>query len=131
MGSGTEKVTKLHLQAFGLSNYAVRQLVKGLDAASTNSGLKEYFASDIKTSIKKRLENSKVQAENQAKLQRVLTWLNGESNVIPVDFLQGLTPEKKIEVLRTRIQELETQEQTLKEETEQLLAQARQMVASK
>ncbi len=131
MGSGTEKVTKLHLQAFGLSDYTVKQLVKGLVAASTNSRLKEYLASDIKVSVEKRLANPKVQAENKVKLQRVLTWLKGESNVIPVDFLKGLTPEKKIEVLYARIQELETQEQTLTEETERLLAQARRMVASK
>ena len=131
MGSSTEKVTKLHLQAFGLSDYTVKQLVGGLDAVSTNGGLKEYFASDIKVSVEKRLANPKVQAENQAKLKRVLIWLNGESNVIPVDFLKGLTPEKKIEVLRARIQELETQEQTMKEETEKLLERARRMVASK
>ncbi|NJO49628.1 MAG: hypothetical protein HC840_09475 [Leptolyngbyaceae cyanobacterium RM2_2_4] len=60
-----------------------------------------------------------------------MIWLNGESNVIPVDFLKDLTPEKKIEVLRTRIQELEIQERPLAEETERLLAQARRMVASK
>lgn len=131
MGSGTEKVTKLHLQAFGLSDYVLKQLVKGLNAASTNSGLKEYLASEVKASVEKRLTNPRVQSENQAKLQRVLTWLNGESNIIPVDFLKGLTPEKRIEVLLTRIQELETQEQTLTEETERLLAQARRMVASK
>jgi hypothetical protein len=131
MGNGTEKVTKLHLQAFGLSDYVIKQLVKGLDAASTNGGRKEYFASDIKASVEKRLKNHKVRAANQAKLQRVLTCLNGESNIIQVDFLKGLSPEKKIEVLRARIQELEVQEQGLTEETEQLLTQARRMVASK
>lgn len=131
MDNGTEKVTKLHLQAFGLSDYTVKQLVKGLDAASINGGLKEYWASDIKGSVEKRLKNPRVRAANQAKLQRVLTWLNGESNVIPVDFLKGLTPKNRIEVLRARIQELEMQEQTLTEETAQLLAQARRMVASK
>ena len=131
MGSATEKVTRLHLQAFGLSDYAVQQLLKGLDAASVNSGLKEYLAPDIKASLEKRLANPKLQAENQAKLQRVLSWLNGESNVIPVDFLSGLSPEKKIEVLRARIQELETQEQTLTEETERRLAKARRMVANR
>lgn len=130
MGNDTEKLTKLHLQAFGLSDYTVKQLVKELGAMSTNGKLKEYFASDIKAAVEKRLANPGVQAENQAKLQRVLIWLNGESNVIPVDFLRGLSPEKKIEALRARIRELETQEQTLTEGTERLLAQARRMVAS-
>jgi len=131
MGKGIEKVTKLHLQAFGLSDYAVHQLTKGLEAASTNSGLKEYLSTDLRAAVENRLANPKVQTENRAKLQRVLIWLNGESNVIPVDFLKGLTSEKKIEVLRGRIQELETQEQSLTEETQRLLAQARRMVANK
>lgn len=131
MGSGTEKVTKLHLQAFGLSEGIAKQLVKELVVASTNSRLKEYLASDIKASVEKRLANPKVKAENKVKLQRVLTWLKGESNVVPVDFLKGLTAEKKIEVLHARIQELETQEQTLTEETGRLLEQARRMVVSK
>ena len=129
MGNATEKITKLHLKAFGLSDYAIKQLVQGLDAASTNGKQKEYFASDIKTSIEKRLASSKFQAKNQAKLQKALVLLNGESNVIPVDFLKGLTPDKKVEVLRARIQELEIQEQALAEETERLLVKARRMVA--
>ncbi|MCU0571069.1 MAG: NUDIX domain-containing protein [Oculatellaceae cyanobacterium Prado106] len=81
MGTGRAKVTRLHLQAVGLSNYTIKQLVKELDAVSTHDRLKEYLASDLKAAIEKRLANPKVQAENQAQLQRVLTWLNGESNV--------------------------------------------------
>jgi len=131
MGRSTDQLTKLHLRAFDLSDYAIRQLVKGLDATLTKSGLKEYFASDIKMSLEKKLENPKIHAENRAKLQKVLIWLKGESNVISVDFLKGLSPEKKIEVLRARIKELETQEETLAGETERLLTQARRMVASK
>ncbi|NJO49629.1 MAG: hypothetical protein HC840_09480 [Leptolyngbyaceae cyanobacterium RM2_2_4] len=65
MGSSTEKVTKLHLQAFGFSDYVIKQLIKGLNAASTNNGLKEYISSDIKTSVEKRLANCRIQAENQ------------------------------------------------------------------
>lgn len=131
MDNSTEKLTKLHLRAFGLSDYTVEQLVKGLNSVSINNGLKEYSASDVKNSIKNRLENPRVQVENQAKLQRLLVWLNGESNVIAVDFLKGLSPEKKVEMLRSRIQELEAQEQALTKETEKVLAQANRMVANK
>lgn len=130
MGSDTEKLTKLHLQAFGLSNYTIKQLVKGLDSVTPQGGFKEYNAAAIANSIERRLANPKIQAQSREKLQRVLTWLNGESNVIPVDFLKGLPPERRIEVLYTRLQELETEEQQLTEETSKLLAQARKMVAN-
>jgi pyruvate-formate lyase-activating enzyme len=131
MGSSIEKLTKLHLQAFGLSDYIIKQLVKGLDPITSQSGLKEYNAVAVANSIETRLANPKIQAKSRAKLQRVLTWLNGESNVIPVDFLKGLPSEKRIEVLYTRLQELEAEEQELTEETSKLLGQARKMVANK
>lgn len=131
MDSCNEKITKLHLRAFGLSEHTVKELVKGLNAASTSGGLREYLGSDIKASVETRLANQKIKAENRAKLQRVLTWLNGESNVIAVDFLKGLSPEKRVEVLQVQLQELETQEQKLLEDTDKLLAQARRMVANK
>lgn len=131
MGSDDEKLTKLYLQAFGLSDYTIKQLVKGLEAVSTNGSLNEYVASNVKAAVEQRLANSRIKAENRAKLQRVLTWLNGDSNVIQVDFLKGSSPEKRIEVLRSRIQELEAQEQTLTQDTKKLITQARKMVASK
>lgn len=131
MGSDDEKLTKLYLQAFGLSDYTIKQLVKGLEAVSTNGSLNEYVASNVKAAVEQRLANSRIKAENRAKLQRVLTWLNDDSNVIQVDFLKGSSPEKRIEVLRSRIQELEAQEQTLTQDTKKLITQARKMVASK
>jgi len=131
MDSDVEKLTKLHLQAFGLSDYTIRQIFKDLDAESRSSGLSEYAASDVKVAIEKRLGNSRIRPKTRKMLQRVLSWLNGDSNVIPVDFLQGLSPEKKIEVLRARVQELESQEQILNEDTAKLLARARQMAGSR
>ncbi len=56
--------------------------------------------------------------------------VKGESNVIPVDFLQGLSPEKQIDVLQTRTQELDAQEQLLSRETASLIAKAQKMVAA-
>lgn len=131
MGSDAEKLTKLYLQAFGLSDYIIKQVVKGLDPVSTKDRLKEYAVPDVIASVEARLANPKILAESRSKLEKVLTWLKGESNLIPVDFLKGLSNQKKIEALRARIQELETQEQTLNEQTSQLLTQARRMVASK
>jgi len=131
MGSDIEKLTKLHLQAFGLSDYTIRKIFQDLDVESRGSGLSEYAASDVKVAIEKRLGNSRIRPKTRKMLQRVLSWLNGDSNVIPVDFLQGLSPEKKIEVLRARVQELESQEQILNEDTAKLLARARQMAGSR
>ncbi|NES97232.1 MAG: hypothetical protein F6K32_18755 [Desertifilum sp. SIO1I2] len=47
-----------------------------------------------------------------------------------VDFLKGLPPEKKLELLYARNEELEVQEQALNEQTAKLLAQAKRMIAS-
>ncbi len=131
MDSDVEKLTKLHLQAFGLSDYTIRQIFKDLDAESRGSGLSEYAASGVKVAIEKRLGNSRIRPKTRKMLQRVLSWLNGDSNVIPVDFLQGLSPEKKIEVLRARVQELESQEQILNKDTAKLLVRAKQMAGSR
>lgn len=131
MGSRTEKLTKLHLRAFGLSDYTIKQLVKGVSSAILQDSLKEYDATAIVNAIETRLKNPKIQPESRAQLQRVLTWLNGESNVIPVDFLKRLSPEKRIEVLYTRLQELDAEEQELTEETSKLLDEARRLVAHK
>jgi hypothetical protein len=92
---------------------------------------KEYSASDIKASIEKRLNNSRIKPENNAKLQRVLNWLKGESNVIAVDFLKRLSSGQKIAVLEDRVQELKTQESSLLEETEEILMQAKRIVSNK
>lgn len=130
MGSHLNTITKLHLQSFGFSEYSIRELIRGLKAVSRNAGLKEYSASDIQASVENRLSNSKIKAENRKKLQRFLIWLKGDSNVIAVDFLKGLSPEKRIEVLMGRLQELEEQEETLKKETASIIMKARQMVAT-
>ncbi|MFQ3617427.1 MAG: hypothetical protein SNJ57_01570 [Cyanobacteriota bacterium] len=131
MGSSTEKLTQLHLKAFGLSDYTIQQLVKELSSVTLQSGLKGYDATAIANAIETRLKNPKIRTESRTKLQRVLAWLNGKSNVIPVDFLKGFPPEKRIEILYARLQELEAQEQELTEETSRLLTEAKKMVTNK
>ena len=58
MGSDIEKLTKLHLQAFGLSDYMIRQIFKDLNAKSTSTGLNEYAASDVKVAVEKKIGKS-------------------------------------------------------------------------
>lgn len=127
MDSNT-KLTRFHLQALGLSDYLIQQLLKNLDVQSKNCRFHEYAASDVKAAVKQRLTNSRIKPESRIKLQRVLNRLAGKSNVIPVDFLRGLSPEQKLEVLRTRTQELELQEQQLHQETSSLITHAKQVI---
>jgi|GEM_PF-6247418 len=122
-------LTKIDLKAFNLSDYTINQLLEGLKVISITNGLKDYDRADVKISVEKRLLNYRVQNNNKAKLKRLLVDLNGESNIIEVDFLRRLSSDEKIEVLHSRIQELEIQEQHLIEETKRLLKQSRRMVA--
>lgn len=131
MSSNLESITQLHLKSFGLSDYLVRQIVKGLKACQTKSGFKEYAASDMKASFEAKLLNPKTKPQTREKLQRVIAWLEGESNVIEVDFLRRLPHEKRIEVLNARIQDLEAQERLLTQETNELLRKAETMVKNK
>ena len=85
----------------------------------------------MKASVTAKLSNPKTKPETRKKLQRLLTWLNGESNVIAVDFLKHLPPEKRIEVLMDRIEELEVEERQLTQETNELLSKAERMIRKK
>ncbi len=85
----------------------------------------------MKVSVTAKLSNTKTKPETRKKLQRLLTWLNGQSNVIAVDFLKNLAPEKRIEVLMGRIEELEVEERQLTQETNELLSKAERMIRKK
>ncbi|NJN23036.1 MAG: hypothetical protein HC812_20005 [Leptolyngbya sp. RL_3_1] len=58
MTSDVEKLTKLHLQAFGLTDYIIKELVKSLDVQCKNAGFNEYAAADIRASVEKKVEKS-------------------------------------------------------------------------
>lgn len=85
----------------------------------------------MKASVTAKLSNLKTKPETRKNLQRLLTWLNGESNVIAVDFLKHLPPKKRIEVLMGRIEELEVEERQLTQETNELLSKAERMIRKK
>lgn len=131
VSSNLDGITQLHLKSFGFSDYLVRQIVKSLKASNTADGFKEYAASDAKASIEAKLSNPKTQQKSKEQLQRILAWLKGESNVIEVDFLRRLPPEKRIEVLNARIEELDAQERVLVQETDKLLRKAKKIVNNK
>ena len=128
MSSESHPLTQLHLKSFGLSDYLVRQIVTGLKASQITGGLKEYTVSDVRVSVEAKLSNPKIKLETRKNLNRFLTWLNGESNVIAVDFIRHLPHEKRIEFFMGRIEELEVQEQLLTQQTSQLLRKAKKAI---
>jgi hypothetical protein len=97
-------VTQADLRDRGLSDYMVRQIVKKLSFSRTKRGFRLYETSDIVASIKIKLTNSDPHSKNREKLQRVLSWLNGESNVIKNDFLKNLSLEQRAKTLKSRIE---------------------------
>ena len=131
MSSQLQSLTQLHLKSFGVSNYLVRQIVKGLKFSQATGGFKEYALPDVKASIEAKLSNAKTKPKSREQLERVLSRLEGESNIIEVDFLKRLSPEKRVEVLNARNEELEAQERVLLQETDELLRKAKKMVENK
>jgi hypothetical protein len=97
-------VTQSDLRERGLSDYMVRQIVKNLSFSRAKRGLRLYETSDIVAAIKIKLANSGTRSTTREKLQRVLSWLNGESNVIKVDFLKNLSLEQQAKTLKSRIE---------------------------
>lgn len=97
-------VTQEDLREHGLSHYIVRQIVQGLSFSRRKNGLRLYTNSDIVTAIKNKLVKSHTRHTTCDKLQSVLVWLQGESNVIRVDFFKNLSLEERVETLKNRIE---------------------------
>lgn len=96
--------TQSDLRGHGLSDYMVRQIVQELSFLRTKTGLRLYETSDIVSAIKMKLANSRTRSTTREKLQNVLSWLSGESNVIKVDFLKNLSLEERAKTLKSRIE---------------------------
>ncbi len=116
-----KNITKRELKSLGLTDYLIKEVVKGLKAIREAQGFYVYSASDVKTSVEKKLANPRTQETSKEKLRKVINWLEGKSNLIKVDFLQNLPPEQKIVVLKERLEELESREKELIQETNKLL----------
>jgi transcriptional regulator NrdR family protein len=97
-------VTQADLGGCGLSDYMVRQIVKGLNFSSKKRSLRFYETSDIVSAIKIKLANSRTRSMTREKLQYVLSWLKGESNVVRVDFLKNLSLDERAKTLQVRIE---------------------------
>ncbi|NJL03151.1 MAG: hypothetical protein HC838_03335 [Spirulinaceae cyanobacterium RM2_2_10] len=95
-------VTQADLRAYGLSNYMVRRLIKGLIFSTGQHGLRLYATPDVVLAIKSKLSQPRTRPETRGQLHRVLAWLGDESNVIRVDFLKNLSLEERAKVLKAR-----------------------------
>jgi hypothetical protein len=130
MANVIKHITKLELKSLGLNDYLIREIVKGLNADNTN-GFNLYFVSDIANSIKEKLAKPKTKETTRKKLQNVLEYLDGKSNVIEVDFLKQLTPENKVAFLTAKLEQLDAKEKVLIQETNDILRQAKRMLVAK
>ncbi len=97
-------ITQSDLRECGLSDYMVRQIVKDLSFSRAKKGLRLYEASDVISAIKIKLAAPRTRSATREKLQQVLSWLNGQSNVIQVDFLKNLSLEERAKTLKSRIE---------------------------
>jgi len=122
-------ITKLHLKSLGLTDYLVQEIVKYLPAQRDPSGFNVYKVSDVKDSIQKKLSRPKTKEESKEKLNQVLNWLEGKSNVIEVDFLKRLSPEQRLEILYKRNEELLEKEKEIMQATNDLLRKAERTIA--
>ncbi|MEB3886814.1 hypothetical protein [Lyngbya sp. CCY1209] len=128
MNTENKKITKLHLRSLGLTDYLVKETVRGLPSEKEGS-YNIYSISDVKNSIQKKLNNPRVKDTSREKLERVLDWLHEKYNVIEVDFLKKLTPEQRLDFLYKRNEELFEKEKQINQQTDELLRKARQMIA--
>ncbi|QJB24603.1 hypothetical protein [Limnospira fusiformis] len=97
-------ITQSDLRGRGLSDYMVRQIVKDLSFSRAKRGLRLYEASDVISAVKIKLANPRTRSTTCEKLQQVLSWLEGESNVIKVDFLKNLSLKERAKTLKSRIE---------------------------
>jgi len=128
MNIENKKITKLHLRSLGLTDYLVKETVRGLPSEKEGS-YNIYSISDVQNSIQKKLNNPRTKDISREKLARVLDWLDGKSNVIEVNFLKGLTPDQRLEFLYKRNEELFEKEKQINQQTDKLLRKGRQMIA--
>ncbi|MFO7145301.1 hypothetical protein B9T16_29710, partial [Arthrospira sp. PCC 8006] len=101
MNTENPKITRLHLKSLGLTDYLVREIVKDLPYEKESS-YNIYSVSDVQNSIQHKLNNPRTKDTSREKLAVVLEWLDGKSNVIEVDFLKNLPPDKRLEFLYKR-----------------------------
>jgi len=122
-------LTKPELYIFGLSDGMLRPILKEVKTKFIGSQFKEYSVLEVQAAIVKRLENPRIRPKTRAILYKTFTCLNGDSNVIKIDFLQGLSCEQRLKVLYERLQTLEVQEQQLIQQTNKLIIKAQYLSA--
>ncbi|MBP0001828.1 MAG: hypothetical protein J7641_23035 [Cyanobacteria bacterium SID2] len=80
--------------------------------------------------MQKRLSNPRIKESTRKQLDRVLFLLNGESNIVEVDFLKKLSPEQRLDFLYRQLEQLSEKEEKIRQETNALIQKARQVVGT-
>jgi hypothetical protein len=127
MNEDLSNVTQSDLISLGFSHYLVRKICKDLEFNYIKGGVKAYKSIDIKKSIKQKLAESKFKPKNRESLEKFLYLLEGQSNVIEVDFLTNLTQEQKIEFLNQHREALRAKGETIIQNVDELLQQAKNL----
>lgn len=132
MNDSKEYVTRIHLDGYGLSNYNVKTILKGIEGRHSDlGGLKEYSVEAVKRSIQKRLSNPRITQKSRDELEKALLLLDRNSNnVVEVDFLKKLSPEERLKFFYDRLEEISDREAKIRQETEEVLQKARQVVGA-
>jgi|SRR5919202_4220452 hypothetical protein len=125
MNRNLQNLTQLDLKAFGISDYLVREICRGLKFSQIKGGVKEYKLLDIKASIEKKLSQAQTRPKTRKDLQIVLDSLESKSNIVEVDFLKKLTPKERTEFLKNRREELRAKGEVILQQTDELLKKAK------
>lgn len=86
--------TRTQLKGYGASQYQARMITQNLTPTGISKKSYTYAVSDVISSIKQSLDNSRIQLKTRQNLEAILnTLLDRLGNVIKVPFMQGTDPE--------------------------------------
>ncbi|MEM8642232.1 MAG: hypothetical protein AAGG51_25970 [Cyanobacteria bacterium P01_G01_bin.54] len=123
-----ETVSRFDLRAFGLSDYLIRQLTRGLTFNRENR-FKVYSVVDLLGSVSQKLAKPRTMAKTRMILENLRLKLQGESNVIRVEFGQPLAPHEEVQRLQQELVEFNQNRQQVLDRTDQVLSKAKRMIA--
>ncbi|MEM8641331.1 MAG: hypothetical protein AAGG51_21310 [Cyanobacteria bacterium P01_G01_bin.54] len=121
------EVTRFEMQEFGLSNYLIYQLTRGL-TYRWDWGCRVYPACDIEAAIAKKLAQPRTMAKTRTVLGNFRLRLRGQSNVVAMNFLPQLSLAEEMRLLEAQLRVAEANHEVVARETDKLLAQVRRVV---
>ncbi|MEM8638222.1 MAG: hypothetical protein AAGG51_05290 [Cyanobacteria bacterium P01_G01_bin.54] len=111
---------------FGWSRYLIRTICRNLDYTWLQ-GVKQYVVADLQASIKTHLNRPKTQQQTKNILTNALNHINGDTNVVKVDFLRKLSTKERTAFWRQRWEDACAEGQQVLAEVDALLEKVEQM----